>query len=79
MTPLGRDVLPEVNCRNAMSVGSMVASRGAGAGAASSSTVRMPRSVWTLPSTGSTKGRVGGVVRSRPAPEARVMCATVSW
>ena len=78
MTPFGRDVLPEVNWRNARSSGSIATSSVPGDGAASSSTVMTVRSSGARASTGSTKGRVAVVVSSIDAPDALAMCATVS-
>jgi hypothetical protein len=80
ITPFGRDVEPDVNWRKQRSVGSTFTSTVPSCFAdASSSTVTMPFSVSTRGATGSTNCRVVVVVRRREAPDAFVMCVTVSW
>jgi len=79
MTPLGRDVLPDVNCRKQRSCGSTFTSSAPGAGPAISSIVTMEPRVSTRGRTGSTYCFVAAVVRRILAPEAFVMWATVSW
>ena len=88
-TPLGREVEPLVNWRNARSSGWTSTARtrarsSALAGPAKASTVSMRSRRAASPegdgaSTGSTYGLVEAVVRRKRAPLALTMCRTVSW